>query len=310
MRPTLEQAVNEADQEMQFILDPAAEVGTVTLKVADLARSLAFYTQTIGLHIFEQDGQCATLGVGRRRIMALEAVAGARRPPSHTTGLYHAAILLPTRRALALRVAQWLKAGVRFGYGDHLVSEAFYLSDPDGNGLEVYQDRPRAQWVMAGGQVSMATDPVDMDSLLAEIGPGEPALADPALPDTLPDGTKLGHMHLRVADLAAAEAFYRGVLGFEVMMRVPGALFVSAGGYHHHLGLNTWESQGGEPPLEPSAGLRAFSIVLPHRAALDALTKRIAAAGIPVEYVGDSAYVLDPFHNQIALVLVGELMHG
>ncbi len=285
-------------------LHPATDVGTVTLKVADLPRSLAFYNQVIGLQTLEQVDGKAGLGAGKRPIMTLEEVRGARPQPANTTGLYHAAILLPDRHALAVKIAQIAAIRYPFGYGDHLVSEAFYLSDPDGNGLELYRDRPRSEWTWTNNQVKMATDPIDFGSFFAEIEEGEPALANPAMPD----GTKLGHMHLRVADIPTAEQFYHGVLGFDVVARLPGALFVSAGGYHHHLGMNTWESCGGKPPVEPSAGLHEFSIVLPDQAELNRLLTQIHAAGVSVERGDDSAVVLDPFQNRVKLILHDQLV--
>jgi catechol 2,3-dioxygenase len=271
----------------------------VTLKVADLTRSVAFYTGMIGLRLLRQNERLAVLGAGGRPVMTLDEVPGARRQPANTTGLYHAAILLPDRHALAVKIAQLAAMHYPLGQGDHLVSEAFYLSDPDDNGLELYRDRPRAEWAWERGQVRMASDPIDLDGLFAEINEGDPALTDPAVPAD----TRLGHMHLRVADVDAAERFYHGVLGFDVTARWPGALFVSAGGYHHHLGLNTWQSRGGRPPAEPSAGLREFSIVLTDRQELDRLVHQIEAAGVNVEWDGETAVVLDPFQNRIRMVL-------
>lgn len=279
-------------------IHPAAEVGTVTLKVADLARSLDFYTQTIGLQVLRQQDAAATLGAGDRAILSLEAVRGARPTPRKATGLYHAAILFPDRRTLAIKIAQLAQKRVPFGYADHLVSEAFYLNDPDENGLELYRDRPRSEWAWEGDTVRMASDPIDFDSLFAEIRPGEAALNDPAAPA----GTKLGHMHLRIGDVAQAEAFYHGVLGFDITARWPGALFMAAGGYHHHLGLNTWESRGASAPIEPSAGLREFSITLPDGAELERLIQQIEAAGVSVERESGSGVVYDPWRTRIRLV--------
>jgi catechol 2,3-dioxygenase len=284
-------------------IDPAAEVGIVTLKVADLKRSLAFYTDLIGLSRLAQAAHTALLGAGDRPILRLEEVPGARPASPRATGLYHAAILLPSRRALARKVAQLANAGVSLGQGDHLVSEAFYLADPDGNGLELYRDRPRAEWQWEGGQVRMASDPIDLAGMWAEIGDDAAALEDVRMPA----GTKLGHMHLRVSDVAQAERFYHDVLGFDVTARWPGAVFLSAGGYHHHLGLNMWESRGGKPPVEPSAGLREFSIVLPGQAARDTLAQRIEAAGTATEREADGGItVYDPFQNRIRLVIATE----
>ena len=285
-------------------LHPAVEVGTVTLKVADLARSLEFYSEVIGLEIFKQDDHTAVLGAGNRLILLLEEVPGATRLARNVTGLYHAAILFPTRHSLAIKVQQLLRINYPFGYGDHLVSEAFYLDDPDANGLELYADRPRSTWKWINGKVQMASDPINFDSLFAEIKDNDPALNNPAAPT----GTKLGHMHLRVGNIPKARAFYHGVLGFDIVAEMPTALFLSAGGYHHHIGMNVWESNGGKPTPENSAGLREFSISLPDQAQLDRLTVQIEAAGIPVERSDDSALVLDPFETRIKLVLASSLV--
>src|SRR5258708_2501670 len=286
-------------------LDPATEVGTVTLKVADLERAVTFYNNLIGLQTFEKDQNTAVLGAGDRTIVALEAVPGARRQPNNTTGLYHAAILLPDRHALAVKMAQIAAIRYPFGYSDHLVSEAFYLSDPDGNGLELYRDRPRSEWIFDGDKIRMASDPIDFDSFFAEIK-DDSELADPAMPA----GTKLGHMHLRVGDIATAEAFYHGILGFDIVAQLPGALFISSGGYHHHLGMNTWQSRVAPAPSRPSVGLREFSVSLPHRAELDRLIKQIEAAGVAVTRDGDSAVVLDPWQNRVKLVLKTALVRS
>jgi catechol 2,3-dioxygenase len=237
--------------------------------------------------------------VGGWPVLNLEEVPGARVQPANTTGLYHAAILLPDRHALAVKISQLQALKVPLGYADHLVSEAFYLSDPDGNGLELYRDRPRTEWNWQGKSIRMASDPIDFASFFGEVHPDDPALGQMAMPT----GTKLGHMHLRVADIPTAEAFYHGALGFDITAHWPSALFLSAGGYHHHLGMNTWESHGGKPPQEPSAGLREFSLLLPDAAELDRLANQVKAAGVAVEPAGDSAVVIDPFQNRIRLVL-------
>lgn len=285
-------------------LNSEVEVGTVTLKVANMERSLKFYTQLIGLELFKQDSNTAVLGAGNRPILLLEEVPGATRLARNVTGLYHAAILFPTRHSLSIKVQQLARINYPLGAGDHLVSEAFYLDDPDGNGLELYQDRPRSTWKWIGTQVQMATDPIDFDSLFAEIKPNDPALNNPAAPA----GTKLGHMHLRVGNISKSRAFYHDVLGFDIVVQMPTALFLSAGGYHHHIGMNVWESNGGRPTPENSAGLREFSISLPDQTELDRLTNQIEAAGISVERNGDSALVLDPFQTRIKLVLASSLV--
>lgn len=277
---------------------PQTDVGSVTLKVADLRRSLAFYSGHLGLRALEQGEGKVTLGAGSRPIVALEEVRGARPQPPRTTGLYHAAILFPDRRSLGIKIAQLASSGISIGQGDHLVSEAFYLSDPDGNGLELYRDRPRSEWQWDEDTVRMATDTVDVEGMLAEIGNLEQAMTDMAAPE----GTKLGHLHLRVGDTAMAERFYVDTLGFDVTARWPGALFVSAGGYHHHLGLNTWQSRGAPPAPEDSAGLREFSLVMPDSEEMERVAGRMLAAGFAVGRDGDAVVLRDPFENQIRLV--------
>ncbi len=276
----------------------AAYINTVTLKVADFKRSLAFYTQTIGLELLKREDNTATLGAGARPALILEEVPGAQPQPSHTTGLYHAAILFPDRRSLARKIAQLIELRIAPGYADHRVSEAFYLSDPDGNGLELYRDRPPSEWTWTGGQVRMASDPIDFEEFFSEVKDEDVAAASAVVPAS----TRLGHIHLRVADIPEAEKFYHGVLGFDITARWQGALFVSAGGYHHHIGLNTWQSRGGKPPLEPSAGLGEFSISLPDQAELERLVNQLRAAGVAVAHEGNSALAADPFQNHIRLV--------
>ncbi len=280
-------------------IHPSAGVGTVTLKVSDLQRSLAFYTAVIGLGKMQQSTGTAVLGAGNQPIVILAEVPGAQPQPVHTTGLYHAAILFPDRRSLARKIAQIINLRISPGYADHRVSEAFYLSDPDGNGLELYRDRPPQEWTWKGEYVRMASDPINFDNFFGEIQGEDVAKASPAVPAS----TRLGHMHLRVADIPQAEKFYHGALGFNITAHWPGALFVSAGGYHHHIGLNAWQSRGGRPPMEPSAGLREFSITLPDQAELERLVTQIQSTGIAVDKKPDSALVMDPFQNPIRLVV-------
>ena len=277
-------------------IDPATEVGLVALAVADLARSIGFYTTALGFAVLDQAGGRATLGVDGAPLLLLSERPGARRWRGDATGLYHFAILLPSRADLGRWLRHWLDLGLPFpGQADHLVSEALYLSDPDGNGIEVYRDRPRETWERVGGQVRMVNDPLDIPGLLA--AGDEPGAAWSGLPP----GTRLGHIHLQVGDLAQAQRFYGELLGFEVMAQMPGALFVAAGGYHHHLGLNTWHSRGAGPAPENFAGLRYFTLALPSAEARDAVTRRLAAAGHAVREAGPVAMVADPWRTTIVL---------
>jgi catechol 2,3-dioxygenase len=280
-------------------IDPATEVGLLSLTVADLERSLAFYTQAIGLALLERADGRATLGVAGEPLLLLTEQPGADAWPRggrSYTGLYHFAILLPTRADLGRWLRHWLTLGLGLpGQGDHLVSEALYLEDPDGHGIEMYQDRPRDQWTWVNGRVQMATDPVDIRGLLADAERSDRPW------DGLPAGTKLGHMHLQVGDITQARAFYHDLLGFDVVAEMPSALFVSAGGYHHHIGMNTWHSRGAGPAPANSVALNHFTVDLPSEAARAAVVARIAAAGLPHTPVADAIAVADPWGNTLLL---------
>jgi catechol 2,3-dioxygenase len=206
----------------------------------------------------------------------VELVPGPDAPsrPPRSTGLFHLALLVPTRADLARTLRRVAGSGAPLsGASDHLVSEALYLSDPEGNGIELYRDRPRDEWPMAGESVEMATLPLDLESLLGEPG-GEAAAA------SMPEGTILGHVHLQVADLDAAEAFWVDALGLDVTARgYPGALFTSAGGYHHHVGLNTWAGVGAPSPPVGARGLVRFEVVLPDESAVAEAAERLAGVG-------------------------------
>ncbi len=211
------------------------------------------------------------------------------------TGLYHLAILVPTRRDLAaslLRLARtrWPLQGA----SDHLVSEALYLADPDGNGIEIYRDRPRPEWPRDGEQLQMATLPLDLEDVLGEL--------DGGAEEALPAGTRIGHVHLQVANLPSSEAFYSGMLGFDVTVRgYPGALFVSAGGYHHHIGLNTWHSRDAAAPSPGTIGLRSFEVQFPDEASLRKVLDRVQAAGVHAQRVDGGTLVRDPSGNGVLL---------
>jgi catechol 2,3-dioxygenase len=283
---------------------PAETVlGAIRLTVSDLATEAAFYEQVIGLVPLRRDGEEATLGTpdGTPLLELVERADAAQRP-RRSAGLFHLALLLPTRADLALALRRLATARYPLdGASDHLVSEALYLSDPDGNGIEIYRDRPRAEWEHeADGQIKMATLPLDLDSVIDAIPPTVGATTPNA---PVPDGSVLGHVHLQVSDLEQAEAFYNGVLGFDVVVRgYPGALFVSAGGYHHHLGLNTWASAGGAPNTPGTRGLDRFEVVLPDGAALAAVRARLDAARTPALESDGALFATDPFGNGLRFV--------
>ena len=223
-------------------IDRATSMGAVRLTVADLEGMRDFYRDAIGLTELAGEGDVVRLGADSQSIVELVGDPDAPPRPRGTSGLFHLAILVPTRADLARALQRVAEAGWRLsGASDHLVSEALYLSDPEGNGIELYRDRPREEWPVRDGVLQMDTLPLDLDGVLGELR-REDAQAG------MPSGTRIGHVHLNVGDLTAAEAFYSGGLGFDVMVRgYPGALFVSAGGYHHHLGLNTWAGEGAPP---------------------------------------------------------------
>jgi len=286
--------------------------GPVRLRVADLDRSLAFYRRVLGLVEVDTDWDAglAPEGAGEALVHLVERPGARPVTPSGRLGLFHYALLVPDRTCLARFVLRLREVGVRAGMSDHHVSEAVYLSDPDGLGIEVYADRPRSQWRTRGRQLFMTTEPLDLDDLLREAGaedgpgvhrrPGAPA-AEPA-PDVdgaLPAGTRVGHVHLHVADMTAAAAFYHDTLGFDkVVWDYPGALFMSAGGYHHHVGINTW-AKGAPPPAEDDARLLAWTLLLPGAASVEALAGRASAAGYPVVRGADGVVVEDPWGTAV-----------
>ena len=285
-----------------FSIHPNTTVGPVYLTVSDLDRSELFYRDTIGFKVLQRQDDTLVLAADGAPLLALTGQPGAHRRPPRTTGLYHFAILVPSRADLArslrrLAEMRWPLGGA----SDHLVSEALYLDDPDGNGIEIYCDRPRETWPRLAGQVQMAVDPLDLDGLLTELD------RDNRPWSGLAPGTSIGHIHLHVADLRAAEAFYHGVLGFDIMARyAASALFISAGGYHHHIGLNIWAGIGAPPPPPDAAGLRYFAIQLPNRDELERLADRVRQAAIAVEQNHAGVMVHDPSQNRVLLTYPSE----
>jgi len=277
-------------------IHPQTHIGTVGLSVADLDRSIRFYTAVIGLRLQGRENGSANLGANGSPLLRLSAKPGARRA-ARSAGLYHFALLVPTRPDLAralTRIAE-TRTPVQ-GFADHLVSEAIYLPDPDGHGIELYRDRPRETWRGADGQIAMATDPLDLDGLLAELD-GAPA-GDAY---TLPPGTTIGHIHLHVDYLETARRFYADTLGFDPVASLPSALFASAGGYHHHLGLNTWAGVGAPPAPEDSARLEWYTIDLPDEAARESVLARLDAAGLATADHPAGVRVDDPAGNAVVL---------
>jgi catechol 2,3-dioxygenase len=255
-------------------IDPTLSIAAVELAVSDLSRSIDFYERILGLALIDRDQHRARLGADPAHpALILTDILGALPPPPNSTGLFHVAWLHPSRSSLADSVRR--VAGARWpleGASDHGVSEALYLSDPDGLGIEIYVDRPREQWERPadGGAVAMYTLPLDLDDLLAQ-STGEPTAA-------VAPGTGVGHVHLKVANVPRASAFYRDVLGFEEQAQLPSAAFVSAGGYHHHVGLNSWQSHGGAPAPDSAPGLRRIELALTEDGALEEIERALADA--------------------------------
>lgn len=265
-------------------------LGAVRLRVREAARSVAFYTGTVGLSVLGEEDGLIRLGVGGQALIELEIGPEAPARPRGTTGLFHVAILVPDRPALAVVLRRLITRQIPIGASDHLVSEALYLDDPDGNGIEIYRDREPTEWRWQGKTIEMATQPLDMRAVLAELP------ADAAVETPMPAGTRIGHVHLQVGALDAAARFYVETLGFDLTTdRYPGALFVSAGGYHHHLGLNIWHSRGGRAAPAGSTGLVHYEIVLPDLDAVNAVAERLAAAGAAVQPSADGFSVADPW---------------
>jgi catechol 2,3-dioxygenase len=279
-------------------ISPRTRIGDVRLRVANLAESVNFYTDIIGLECLTTSDGLARLGAGGKELLILQASRSAR-PIGGTTGLYHFALLLPLRRNLASTTDRILRSGYPLeGTADHLVSEAVYLRDPEGNGIEIYRDRPRAQWLDGRGKIRMDTLPLDLPGLLKESSRSSNEAS------VVPQETRVGHIHLHVSRLAEAVSFYCGVLGFELMARYgSSAAFVSAGGYHHHIGLNTWAGEGAPALPADATGLIRYRIVLPEQDVLASLVGRLARSSIPFQETEEAVLLTDPSQNGIVLSL-------
>jgi catechol 2,3-dioxygenase len=291
----------------QDSIPAGAHIGHVHLKVSDLDRAIDFYHDLMGFDIIARYGdQAAFLSAGGYHhhlgMNTWESKDGSP-PPAGTTGLYHFAINYPTRRDLAIAAKRLLDNGWSLdGMSDHITHEALYLHDPDFNGIELAWDRDPSVWRKPDGSINAGLLPLDLRGLLAEAGDGSPWISGPA-----PEGTRIGHVHLKVADLDRAVAFYHDLMGFDLTGRMgDAAAFLSAGGYHHHLGLNTWESKGGSPPPRGATGLYHFAVNYPTRKDLGGAVKRLFDGGWSVDGLNDhgthmAIYLQDPDSNGIEL---------
>ena len=279
-----------------YRLPADTRLGGVLLQIADLDRSLAYYTTVLGFQLLERTPTAAVLGAPDGvPLVELRQLAGARPVMRRgRLGLYHFAVLLPDRASLGRFVSHLDRLGASAGAADHLVSEALYLTDPDGLGIEVYADRPRDTWAVRGREIVMTTEPLDLGDLVRAGGTEKW--------NGLPRGTTVGHVHLHVGDLAAAAAFYHQGLGLDaVVSSYPGALFLSAGGYHHHLGLNTWAGPDAAPAGPADARLLEWTVELPSTVDADAAAASLARAGYTPERSGAGWLVQDPWGTPVRL---------
>lgn len=286
-----------------FTIDPATTMGAVYLTIADLDRALRFYVDILGFRPqVRQANVVALTADGQTPLIVLTAQPTAKPRPRRTAGLYHVALLEPSRADLGRTLRHLAQTGYPLqGAADHLVSEALYLADPDGNGLEIYRDRPRDEWPVQNGQVRMTTDPLDVEGVLAS------GQEDGRPWDGMPGGTRVGHVHLQASDLRAAERFYTGALGFGLMQRFgPSALFVSAGGYHHHLGMNTWDSLGAPPTPPDTVGLRHLTIELPDEAAQQRVVQHVQELGYPAQAAAGAWWLDDPSSGVGVILVAGQ----
>jgi catechol 2,3-dioxygenase len=281
---------------MGFHSKPNIYVGHVRIKVENLQRSLTFYQDILGFRIQEKTKTTAKLAVsGQTSILSVEQPINVVPKQRRTTGLYHFAILLPHRTDLANIAYHLLKHNIQMASADHLVSEAIYISDPDGNGIEIYADRDSSEWNWYNGEVAMTVDPLDFENLLSHAQPEQKWKG-------LPTGTVMGHIHLHVADLKKAEAFYVNVLGYKVVNRYgTQALFLSTGKYHHHIGLNTWNGVGAPAPKENSVGLASFTLLLPNENTRLQIVKRLKESGTTFKKENGVYITSDPSENKIRL---------
>ncbi|MBP1964414.1 VOC family protein [Paenibacillus aceris] len=285
---------------MSTTLPSDMKLGIVKLYVSNLERSIRFYQEIVGLRLGKSNTTSVELTVdGSTPFLMLEEMADARVTPRRSAaGLYHFAILLPTRKDLGLSLNNLIQSGIHIGQADHLVSEALYITDPDHNGIEIYCDRPRSEWRRdALGNYIMASDPIDWDGLLSE--------AEGTEWSGLPAGTTMGHIHFHVKNLQKSKEFYCDLLGFDVVAdarETMRALFISAGGYHHHIGLNVWA--GEEAPSRPAngTGLDYYTLVFPNEQTRNEAIDRLKHAGVLVAEIDETVTVTDPSGIQLRLV--------
>jgi catechol 2,3-dioxygenase len=295
-------------EKTEFSLHPATGIGHISLKVADLENQLAFYQQAMGFKLHWREANKAGLGSGNADLLRLTEEPGLKRYRG-VTGLYHVAYLFPNRRELAIAMARLFALKYPNAPTDHIMTKTTYLDDLEGNGIELYCESPEdGTWTIKDGNFdarrkdgswSDGREPLDVNALFSHIKE-EDRLDAPVSPET-----KIGHIHLHVHDINEAVDFYHGVIGFDIMgiSKGIGMAFVSAGGYHHHIGLNTWQGRGAPPPPTDALGLRHFTVDLPDQRALDEVVARVEKAGIPANQTEDGLLLYDPSQNGVILTL-------
>jgi catechol 2,3-dioxygenase len=272
-------------------------IGAIGLKVRDMDRLTGFYRDALGLAVIDRDKDSAALGTGGVPLVHLEHQPGAKPDDPREAGLYHTAFLMPSRADLARWILHVARRKVPLtGASDHAVSEAFYLDDPEGNGVEVYCDRPAETWKWTGADLKMTTDPLDVESILREVAPA-------ATYPGAPDGMRIGHVHLRVGDVAGAEAFYRDALGLDVTRRRQGATFMSSGRYHHHIAANVWHSAGAGRRDGERAGLAWVSLEAADDVAFESAKDRLAQAGTELTGTATAIATADPWGTRVHITL-------
>jgi catechol 2,3-dioxygenase len=299
---------NQTQIKTDFSIHPATLMGHVSLKVANLENQILFYTKALGFQLHWREGNRAGLGAGGADLIQLTEEPDLKRYRG-TTGLYHVAILFPSRKELARVMARLFALHYENYPTDHIMTKTTYLDDPEGNGIELYAESPEdGTWSLANGEyittrkdgsLSNGREPLNVNELFQNLS------QDDDIEQGAPAETRVGHVHLHVRDIEEAVDFYHGVIGFDVMgVAKPFRMgFVSAGGYHHHLGLNTWQGEGAPPPPADAAGLRYFSVELPNQEVLNQVVERIDAAGIPSNQTEDGLLVHDPSQNGVMLTV-------
>lgn len=281
-------------------IHPQTQIGFVHYNVSNLQMQIEFYCDTLGFELRSHAGETATLGTSRRELLRLTEVPGARRVRG-TTGLYHTAFIVPTRRQLAHLLQRLIESRTPIqGTSNHGTHLAIYLPDPEGNGIELAWDFPQSDWPLIDGMpnyFNMPREGVDVDALLAELNDDHPPWAG------LDPNTRVGHIHLHVSDLESAKNFYNQLIGFDVMLdgKEMGAVFVSAGGYHHHIGMNVWKGIGAPPPPGNATGLHYFTVELPDKEQLDRRIRHIQSKTNDFARTDDGVFIRDPARNQLLL---------